>query len=79
MSNPYDSNLDINTFLRTAYLLMIKNINRLIEIENTKKYNKLPLEVLQEKLETSSKILQSLLILSNMLDYDKPESEILSG
>jgi len=66
--NPYQKEMTNKEFLRTAYTLMKKKVNRLIEIEKSKKRNKLPLPLLKEKFEETSKILQSINLIGGMFD-----------
>lgn len=77
--NPYETRVQLKTetFLETTYILMKKKVNRLIEIENSKKKNKLPLPLLKEKFEITSNILKAITELSKDIDYNKPESEEL--
>lgn len=56
---------------------MKKKVNRLIEIENSKKKNKLPLPLLKEKFEITLNILKAITELSKDIDYYKSESEEL--
>jgi len=66
--NPYQKEMTNKEFLRTAYTLMKKKVNRLIEIEKSKKKGKLSLPLLKEKFEESSKILQSINLIGDMFD-----------
>jgi len=79
--NPYMSKVPLNTvsFLETTYILLKKKVTRLIEIENSKKKNKLSLPLLKEKFESTSNILQAITELSKNIDYNKSESEELAG
>ena len=82
--NPYNNSILSNEeFLRTVYSLMIKNINALLYIEESRKRGKLSLPELKEKYEIVSKILESLKILTENIDYNTKEglelSDILNG
>ena len=76
----YKHSFDLQSkdFLTTAYTLMLKKISRLVEIEKLKKRNKLPLPLLKEKFEETSKILESLNILIDSIDYNKKEGSELA-
>ena len=80
MGNPYNATAQpINTteFLSLTYKMMLKKIERLIEIENSKKRGKLPLPLLKEKLETTSKVLEAIHLIADSFDYDKDIAELL--
>ena len=81
MSNPYVDNqppLDIVEFLKIAYTMMKKKVERLKEIEESKKRDKLPLPLVKEKFEITSNILKALLDLTSALDYTKPDAKELA-
>jgi hypothetical protein len=74
----YKTNLNNFEFLRISYSLMKKKIQRLIEIENSKKKNKLSLPLLKEKFEITSNILKAIKIIADEFDYDSDINELLS-
>jgi len=74
----YKTNLDNLEFLKISYTLMKIKIDRLIEIENSKKKNKLPLPLLKEKFEISSNVLEAIKLISTQFDYDRDINELLS-
>jgi len=67
--NPYLKDLSTVDFLEKTYLLMLNKVKRIKEIEEKRKGEKLPLPLLKEKFEESSKILQALGLLSDSIDY----------
>jgi len=71
--NPYDNNIKSpEEFLRLFYALLRKNISILIEIEKSKKRNKLSLPKIKEKFEVTKKILDSLIIMQdNIIDKEE--------
>ena len=79
MSNPYHKSAILGTqeFLSTVYILMLKKIKRLKEIELQKKRNKLPLPLLKEKLETTSKILEAIRELGLLINFETKEGPVL--
>ena len=74
----YKTNLDNLEFLKISYTLMKRKIDRLIEIENFKKKNKLPLPLLKEKFEITSNILEAIKLISSQFNYDKDIGELLN-
>jgi len=79
MSNPYNNttSIDAKDFLKISYTLMLKKIDRLIEIENMKRRNKIPLPQLGEKFKISSNILEAITLMGNSFDYNKDIGELL--
>ena len=78
--NPYENQqMSQSDFLQKTYLLMRKKILRLIDIENSKVRNKIPLPVLKEKLEIISNVLKALSLLMDSLDYNNPMGVELSN
>jgi len=80
MSNPYNETAQPMTpteFLSLTYKMMLKRIDRLIEIENSKKRGKLPLPLLKEKLEITSKLLEAIHLIGDSFDYTKDIGELL--
>ena len=73
MKNGYQTDMSNEEFLRISYTLMKKKIDRLIEIEKSKKKNKLPLPLIKEKFEITSKILESIRLISSLFDPTKDE------
>lgn len=74
----YDQHLSPVEFLNNVFVLMRKKVRRLIEINKKSKRKKLPLPLLKEKLELTTKILEALKIMLESLDYDKPEAREIS-
>ena len=70
--------LTTEQFLSVTYKLMLRKVNRLKDIENSKKRNKLPLPILKEKLDIISNLLEALRVLMLTLDYDTEMGVILS-
>lgn len=71
--NPYNNNLLGNEeFLGTVYILMLKKIKRLIEIEDKRRVN-LSLLLLKEKMEIASKFLEAISHLINMIDFENKD------
>lgn len=65
-------------FLAITYKMMIKKVERLIEIDNSMKRKKLPLPLLKEKYEIVSNLMEALRLLINYLDYDTDLGKILA-
>lgn len=62
--------MDNESFLRVTYKLMIKRVERLMEIDTKMKRGKLPLPLLKEKLEITSNMIEALRQLVGALDYE---------
>lgn len=73
----YETDFKTKDFLEVTYKLMQKKVVRLIEIEKSKKRNKLPLPMLKEKFESTSNILKALRELINVCT-DKVLIDILN-
>ena len=70
----YEQNISTTEFLNSSFILMRKKVQRLKDINLKQKRGKIPLPLLKEKLENTSKILEALRILLDMLDYNNPDS-----
>lgn len=75
----YDQPIDAEAFLAVTYKLLIKKVERLIEIDTHMRRGKTPLPLLKEKLESTSNIIEALRQLITLIDYDKPAGEMLSN
>jgi len=71
----YENDFSTLDFLNTTFILMKNKVQKIKELNNKQKKGKLPLNLLQEKLESTSNVLHALTHLINMLDYSKPEAE----
>jgi len=73
--NPYEQNavLGKEEFLKTFYTLLKKKTLVLIKIETEKKKKEPALSQQKIKFETTSKMLESIRLMSDMIDYTKPE------
>jgi hypothetical protein len=79
-NNPYieqSHSMDTHKFLEVSYKRMLSKIDRLIEIEKSKKRGKLSLPLLKEKVEISGNILEAVSIIGDSFDYTKDIGELL--
>ena len=78
MKNPYQKeSLKTEDFLQITYKLILKKINRIIEIQKLTK-NKVSLPLLKEKYEETSKILQTIVLLQKEIDFESERGRELS-
>ena len=75
----YITALGTNEFLERTYILMRKNIKELKSINNAKKNDKLPFDLLERKIQITQNLLEVLKILSETVDYSTEVGQQLVG